>query len=124
MQILRDNKDAIEAVLEAFVRDPLIQHLVMNPREIDPESGRPAERNMPIDEHHYSPESRIKGRKAVSQLSSKAQRAIARAKAKLHGREFGTSESLKVDEQVERLIKQATDPYVLASAYQGWCAFW
>lgn len=117
MRILRNNKDSVEAVLEAFVRDPLIQHLVLNPREIDPRSGRPAERAMPVDEHRY--QSQSGGSKNVTQLSSKAQRAIARAKAKLQGKEFNTIQPLPVDEQVARLIIQATDPYVLASAYQG-----
>lgn len=121
---LRGNKDAIEAVLEAFVRDPLIQHLVLNPREIDPRSGRPAERAALVEEHRYSPGTQDGNRRAVTQLSTKAQRAIARAKAKLEGKEFKTAAPLPVKEQVQKLIAQATDPYVLASAYQGWCPFW
>jgi FKBP12-rapamycin complex-associated protein len=119
MRILRSNRDSVEAVLEAFVRDPLIQHLVLNPREIDPRSGRPAERAIPIAEHRYSKTQQGDGGKAMKQLSPKAQKAIARAKAKLEGKEFGTPEPLAVPEQVARLIIQATESYVLASAYQG-----
>jgi len=43
---------------------------------------------------------------------------------KLTGKEFNTEESLKVSEQVERLISQATSHENLCQCYIGWCPFW
>ena len=42
---------------------------------------------------------------------------------KLTGKDFGPEE-LSVEEQVDRLIQQATSIENIAQAYQGWCPYW
>jgi len=57
-------------------------------------------------------------------LNSRAVRVIQRVNNKLTGREFGSTESISVAEQVQRLIEQATATENLACMYVGWCPFW
>lgn len=50
--------------------------------------------------------------------------AINRVKSKLCGRDFNPYVEIAVDEQVDRLIEQATLPDNLCQCYIGWCPFW
>ena len=148
LSILRENKESIEAVFSAYLHDPLVQHLILNPRQLEHNrtsggsgSGTAAagagaaagEKEHESDDsplaqvgtHHMrrrKTESVVE--KAVTELSPKAQKVVKRARAKLEGREFGGDQPLSVEEQVARLILQATDPFVLSAAYLGWCSFW
>lgn len=56
-------------------------------------------------------------------IDDKAIAAIDRIKAKLKGRDFKNFDSLSVEDQVDRLIKQATDPVNLCQAFLGWNPF-
>jgi FKBP12-rapamycin complex-associated protein len=52
---------------------------------------------------------------------------INRILAKLTGRDFAKtdeSEDLNVEQQVDRLIKEATSVENLAQLYNGWCPLW
>lgn len=152
LSILRENKESIEAVFSAYLHDPLVQHLILNPRQLEHNrasggsgsgSGTAAanagtgvtagEKEHDSDDtplaqvgtHHMrrrKTESVVE--KAVTELSPKAQKVVKRARAKLEGKEFGGDQPLSVEEQVARLILQATDPFVLSAAYLGWCSFW
>jgi len=55
------------------------------------------------------------------------QRALAvynRVRDKLAGRDFDTTEPLSTENQVFRLIEQATSYENLCQSFSGWCAFW
>ena len=47
-----------------------------------------------------------------------------RIKQKLRGTDFEQGVVLSVEEQADRLISMATDPYNLAKLYHGWQPFW
>ena len=47
-----------------------------------------------------------------------------RVSDKLNGTDFNKLEELKIYEQVQRLIKQATSHENLSQSYLGWCPFW
>ena len=52
---------------------------------------------------------------------------INRIQAKLTGRDFAKSddsEDLTVDQQVDRLIKEATSVENLCQPFTGWCPLW
>ena len=52
---------------------------------------------------------------------------ITRIEAKLSGRDFAKSsedEDLAVENQVDRLIKEATSLENLCQLYSGWCPLW
>ena len=76
--------------------------------------------------------SRMSLRKALDQegpppgetLNKRAVQAIQRVRDKLSGWDFGKDRRLDVDEQVERLIQQATSRKNLCQCYIGWCPFW
>ena len=43
---------------------------------------------------------------------------------KLKGTDFSKMEILDTKQQVEKLIKQATNPENLCQSYMGWCPYW
>lgn len=47
-----------------------------------------------------------------------------RVEAKLTGRDFNPDLPLTVEQQVEKLIQQATSLENLCQCFSGWCAFW
>jgi FKBP12-rapamycin complex-associated protein len=55
--------------------------------------------------------------------NARALQVLSRVKEKLTGRDFKTDE-LSVVEQVDRLIKEATNLENLCQHYIGWCSFW
>ncbi len=57
-------------------------------------------------------------------LNKKALEIIHRVRDKLTGMDFSRDRSLDVQEQVDRLIEQATDNENLCQSYIGWCPFW
>lgn len=56
-------------------------------------------------------------------LNSIAKIVLDRINQKLTGKDFGRK-SLGIEEQVEKLIKQATSHENLCQAYLGWCPYW
>jgi len=109
LQLLRNSNDIILAVLEAFVYDPVLNWRLA-------EAG--ARKGMPIqaiDRGVADKESTI-GRSDCE--------AINRVKAKLSGRDFNPLAEISVQEQVNRLIEQATLSDNLCQCYIGWCPFW
>ncbi|KAI9026899.1 armadillo-type protein [Hyaloraphidium curvatum] len=99
MRVLRDNKDSVMAVLEAFVYDPLINWRLManlSPKHDDP--------------------SKVDG------LNTRALAVINRVSNKLTGRDFKPNVLLDVPAQVEKLILQATSIENLCQCYIG-CVF-
>ena len=56
-------------------------------------------------------------------LNEKAVEVITRVQQKLTGTDF-TNSKLTVEEQVAKLIDQATSSENLSQGYFGWCPFW
>ena len=58
------------------------------------------------------------------ELNQIAKIVLERISDKLNGTDFNKNEELKVKEQVNRLIEQATSHENLSQSYLGWCPFW
>eukprot|EP01125_Pyxidicula_operculata_P012255 TRINITY_DN4020_c0_g1_i2.p1 TRINITY_DN4020_c0_g1~~TRINITY_DN4020_c0_g1_i2.p1 ORF type:complete len:2409 (-),score=332.13 TRINITY_DN4020_c0_g1_i2:1267-8115(-) len=146
MRVLRENKESIMAVLEAFVYDPLINwRLVRNPSDPSPartdmanpldQSSRPSkkvtrtelfkEEDSENDSGSPDNNSEFDNAELTSETKLKALRILERISDKLSGCEFPTRKgTLEVGTQVELLINQATSNEILCQAYLGWCPYW
>jgi FKBP12-rapamycin complex-associated protein len=56
--------------------------------------------------------------------NARAIQVLARVKEKLTGRDFKPGEELRVETQVDKLIREATNLENLCQHYIGWCSFW
>ncbi|KAI1796782.1 atypical/PIKK/FRAP protein kinase [Ganoderma leucocontextum] len=132
MKVLRENKESLMAVLEAFVYDPLINWRLMQPdveRRGEGDSGRAADlvraaayptapiRKLKADENDILNE-------AQEVRNERALFVYRRVQDKLTGRDFNPEEPLSVSAQVDKLILQATSLENLCQCFSGWCAFW
>ncbi|KAI4184996.1 MAG: hypothetical protein LQ346_006001 [Caloplaca aetnensis] len=144
MRVIRDNKESLMAVLEAFIHDPLLNWRLGN-RESPPEPSFPSERRSSIigkvesEQQRLSSGSSFRARRfsVIDQdavdpqgnenrevQNARAIQVLARVKEKLTGRDFKKDEELNVEEQVQKLIRQATSVENLCQHYIGWCSFW
>ena len=105
MSVMRQNEDSLMAILEAFVHDPL-----MNWKLLETVQG---------GEEEDANESA-----SSNQTNAKAAAVISRVRDKLTGNDFYEDEKISVEEQVRRLILQATSRYNLCQSYSGWCPFY
>ncbi|KAJ7580147.1 phosphatidylinositol 3-kinase [Mycena floridula] len=141
MEVLRDNKESLEAVLETFVYDPLINWRLMqvdgaaqvsqdseansssdsraseSARAVAQASNRRprADENMLFDDLVGEPAREMRDEKALAVYN--------RVQDKLRGKDFGP-QTLEVKDQVEKLIAQATSIENLCQHFHGWAAFW
>ncbi|KAF2086756.1 FAT-domain-containing protein [Saccharata proteae CBS 121410] len=139
MRVLRSNKESVMAVLEAFIHDPLLNWRLGN-RESPPEPSFVSERRQSImgdmtgqtaerPENSYRPRHRSSAAppgdpEAREEQNARAIQVLSRVKQKLTGRDFKPHEELNVNNQVDRLIKEATNLENLCQHYIGWCSFW
>ncbi|KAJ7066549.1 phosphatidylinositol 3-kinase [Mycena amicta] len=138
MTVLRDNKESLMAVLEAFIYDPLVNWRLTQAspdlRRTGSDPKRVAElarvaaypqgptRKLKADENFIFSDG---GNPAVQEVSNaKALLVYHRVQNKLTGKDFDPGTVLNVQEQVERLIQQATAIENLCQCFSGWCAFW
>jgi len=140
MKVLRENKDSLMAVLEAFVHDPLINwKLLTHGNAPSPLQGELGDRGfefstsrngrIDVEFNRSTVQEGVRGNaeEDINQpeiLNAKALAIINRVSNKLTGRDFKQNEVLDVPSQVERLIQQATSIENLCQCYIGWCAFW
>eukprot|EP01096_Ripella_sp_DP13-Kostka_P012090 TRINITY_DN4984_c0_g1_i1.p1 TRINITY_DN4984_c0_g1~~TRINITY_DN4984_c0_g1_i1.p1 ORF type:complete len:529 (+),score=216.58 TRINITY_DN4984_c0_g1_i1:599-2185(+) len=146
MRVMRDNKESLMAVLEAFVYDPLINWRLLNPvvspsaetSSVNTSQNTASSEDDPDREPAPPPEaslitSRKTSRAAKVQkedsempevLNEKAVSVITRVESKLTGTDFYPDQKLEVHDQVSKLIEQATSHENLAQCYFGWCPFW
>uniref|UniRef100_A0A6B2KWH7 Serine/threonine-protein kinase TOR n=1 Tax=Arcella intermedia TaxID=1963864 RepID=A0A6B2KWH7_9EUKA len=147
MRVLRQNKESIKAVLEAFVYDPLLswrfvcqttgpreeneiefaQILAKTAvREVDsigglydsPKANKPTKIKKDWEDDEFTKDQGL-------EVNAKALRILERIDDKLSGRDFPKqAEELEVGEQVDLLLKRATDVELLSQAYLGWCPYW
>ena len=133
MRVIRDNKESLMAVLEAFIHDPLLNWRLGN-RESPPEPTFPSE---PINMRTGGGSYRARRNSILEQpngnfetmenreiQNARAVQVLARVKEKLTGRDFKPDRELNVEEQVAKLIGQATSVENLCQHYIGWCSFW
>ena len=145
MRVIRDNKESLMAVLEAFIHDPLLNWRLGH-REAPDEPSFPSERRQSIvgDLEGAQLDRPRGGSYRVRRLSTlqagaldaqegnenrevqnaRALQVLARVKDKLMGRDFKPNEELNVERQVAKLIAQATNVENLCQHYIGWCSFW
>lgn len=128
MKVLRENKESLMAVLEAFMHDPLM-HWRLGTKESPADIGPGPDRRRSViatldqaDLHRL----RIASAEGLDDLQRRPemqnQRAIQvleRVKAKLTGTDFKPDEELEVGRQVARLIDQATNLENLCQHYIG-----
>ncbi|KAI9850778.1 MAG: phosphatidylinositol kinase- protein kinase tor1 [Thelocarpon superellum] len=137
MRVLRDNKESLMAVLEAFIHDPLLNWRLGN-RESPPEPSFPSERRQsivgdpgaasaPRAGSSFRPRARstLEAETEPREVqNARALQVLGRVKEKLTGMDFKNEEELTVQEQVEKLLVQATSLENLCQHYIGWCSFW
>lgn len=70
-----------------------------------------------------SPTKTIQNYENNQQINEKAVNALQRVKQKLKGTEFKQTQ-LTVEQQVAKLIQQATSPINICQSWPGWCPFW
>merc|ERR1712137_1517799 len=141
MRVMRTNKESLMAVLEAFVHDPLLNWRLLGreaPSDQEVE-GQETSGSSDVDLRPEAPLTRKQQQFSSSKMNSsfdiaqveqvpevlneKAVEVITRVQQKLTGTDF-TNSKLTVEEQVAKLIDQATSSENLAQGYFGWCPFW
>ncbi|EEB07626.1 phosphatidylinositol kinase Tor2 [Schizosaccharomyces japonicus yFS275] len=131
MRVLRENKESLMAVLEAFVYDPLINWRLVTSKSPPDKPGHAVPKqeelvepygNSPGKKHHVETAEDNDNKPEV--LNQRAITVLNRIQNKLSGRDFKPNRSLDVPSQVEKLIQQATSIENLCLCYIGWCSFW
>jgi FKBP12-rapamycin complex-associated protein len=153
MGVLRENRDSVMAICEAFVHDPIIfMNLLIDTHEVGIEESKELERGqnapgtdkkrasmyphgrrnsvdagilqMKLERSSSASMDVLHEPSVVSErLNERALKVIRRVDSKLRGRDFGKAQ-IPVAEQVDRLVKQATSHENLCQSWTGWCAFW
>uniref|UniRef100_H2Y9G6 Serine/threonine-protein kinase TOR n=1 Tax=Ciona savignyi TaxID=51511 RepID=H2Y9G6_CIOSA len=134
MTVLRQHKESVMAVLEAFVYDPLLNWRLVDSNPNITRVNLKAVTNLVGVGHKYSDHNRVLEGGSVSDalgtvvarpevLNKKALAIVNRVRDKLTGCDF-SSVPIDVPTQVDYLIKQATSHENLCQCYIGWCPFW
>ena len=154
MRLLRANKESLMAVLEAFVHDPLLTWRLgrtESPPEpsfpsdrrtsisaaAPPNERRPSVMGGDPDAPSERPGGSYRPRRLTGAQTNgnmdpvekevqnaRALQVLSRVKEKLTGRDFKRESELSINEQVERLLSEATNLENLCQHYIGWCSFW
>ncbi|RKP33692.1 kinase-like domain-containing protein [Dimargaris cristalligena] len=128
MRVVRQNKDSLMAVLEAFVYDPLINWRLTPAKngpmftegDLGPRRGPQQREDLIVTRE----ETNMLGLAGGGDKNPRAVEAIERVENKLAGRDFRPDQQLDYSQQVDKLIKQATSSENLSQLYIGWCSFW
>lgn len=150
MSVLREERGSLLAMLEAFLHDPLIswwRDEDTNTAHTRDEASQSLQRAMKdtIDVGSFSTiVERSVRRRTISSVrggpgsddkqTKKAQKVLNRIKEKLNGKEYvatdllrssyASKDGLSVEDQVARLIQEATSNENLCQHFPGWCPFW
>ncbi|KAJ7171409.1 phosphatidylinositol 3-kinase [Mycena filopes] len=134
MQVLRDNKESLMALLEAFVYDPLINWRLMQADDMQlsqeaQSTARPADWAAHPQSGSYRPlranENDIFNEVGLHEVRNRQALVVYnRVQHKLTGRDFDLNTAYSVEDQVGMLIHQAMALENLAQCFSGWCAFW
>lgn len=82
-------------------------------------SSRPNRGRLSVAQQPNGPDNEAK-----EEQNARALQVLARVKEKLTGRDFKKDVELGIEEQVERLLSEATNLENLCQHYMGWCSFW
>ena len=105
----------------------------MDPRAVStlarsiPEPGRPEiirQRNHRLSSAAQRGKGGQDDAEAKEVQNQRAVEVLARVKEKLTGRDFKNEDALRVEVQVDKLIREATNLENLCQHYIGWCSFW
>ncbi|CCH60866.1 hypothetical protein TBLA_0D03670 [Henningerozyma blattae CBS 6284] len=130
MRVLRDNKESLMAILEAFAFDPLIHwgfdlpaQTIAERTGIELPLTNPSEllRKGTISVEEAT---KMEADQATEIRNARAMLVLRRITDKLTGNDFHRFSALDVPEQVDKLILQATSIENLCQHYIGWCPFW
>lgn len=152
MSLLRENKDSLMAILEAFAYDPLINWgfdiptKSDNPSAMSFSTGNPlngpggfinTESKLPNGEaelrrnsfiannfNSQPSETDLQLQQSLAVRNERASIVLKRITSKLTGNDFKTVKDLDVPTQVDMLIQQATNVENLCLHYIGWRSFW
>lgn len=128
MKVLRNNKEPLMAVLEAFIYDPLISWRLT---ETDSRSRMDGADHPATTSNHNSrfagaPRRKLQLKEELAldedMTEVRNERALAvykRVQSKLLGRDFNPDEELTVEEQVQKLILEATKLENLCQCFPG-----
>ncbi|GAA5943874.1 protein kinase MEC1 [Sporobolomyces koalae] len=100
LRILRANKDSLRSVLETFLHDPLVEWISRKSTA-------------------STDQTKVKALESLEPISNKLRGLQVTSDPKSLG-----AKEVTVEEQVERLIREARDPANLGSMYVGWCAWY
>ena len=154
MRLLREHKESLMAVLEAFVYDPLVNWRLLGAGENDDKNSE-EEKVSQSTESVVAVMDRSSSSPPISQslMPSKARRSLSGRKGKhlsqdeesdaqqaevlnsravevitrVHNKLTGqdfSTEVLDVEAQVHKLVAQATSHENLCQLYMGWCPYW
>lgn len=130
MRVLRDNKESLMAILEAFAYDPLINwgfdlptQTIADATGINLQQVNTVEllRRGQIDEQEAA---RLEVQQKIEIRNARAKLVLKRITDKLTGNDFRRYKDLNIQSQVDKLIQQATSVENLCQHYIGWCSFW
>lgn len=130
MRVLRDNKESLMAILEAFAYDPLINWGFDFPTKalaeatgINVQQYNTSEmlKKGEIDEQEAQ---RLNKQNALEIRNARAALVLKRITDKLTGDDIKRYRGLDIPTQVDKLIQQATSVENLCQHYIGWCSFW
>ncbi|EJD41220.1 atypical/PIKK/FRAP protein kinase [Auricularia subglabra TFB-10046 SS5] len=138
MLVLRNNRESLLAVLEAFIYDPLISWRLMKVNNEQDQQASDAEivnnaalfgqgptRKPKADERAIFTDGLVDGDARQEVRNDRALFVYKRVANKLAGRDFNPDgPPLSVTAQVEKLILQATSMEALCQHFPGWCACW
>lgn len=140
MRLVRSNKESLEATLEEFVFDPLVNwqrtdevfekkenykpaiNEDLNEKTSVADGGLRSPKGEALDEEIRMPD-KNSGISQSEEKNSKAVEATQRIRSKLNGRDFNESEPISSEEQVQRLIREAVSSENICQSYSGWNPF-
>ncbi len=115
MRVLRDNKESVLALLEAFVFDPLISWRLVTDENTE-QKAPDAHEHETAGAHRLNQPGDVRNQRALE--------VVRRIQNKLNGRDFNPQVSLSIPAQMDRLVQEATSLSNLCQSFIGWCAFW
>ena len=116
-----NQKDNIKAQEKEEKNEKMMEDIISNSKKDENELEK---KRIGSDERQLYNELEEKDDIESDELNQIAKIVLERITDKLNGTDFNKNEELKVDEQVKRLINQATSHYNLSQSYLGWCPFW
>lgn len=132
MRVLRDNKESLMAILEAFAFDPLIdwgtdlpiEKIISAQKNSNGSNWYGTNSSMSNVEATTFHDRSLKLETSTNLKNIRAALVLKRIDDKLTGNDMGQTNNLTVIQQVDHLIIEATEIKNLCQHYIGWCPFW